>query len=116
MARASNDMSQLSDMVSPAFDVVFLRPSYGHYYFGDYYGANYPHRILPVVFVPFQPLGLRSVLRAHAGIIETTASGITACKPISPTGATTKRLGHRAPGRPSEHSWRGETIPTSRVS
>ena len=88
---------------------LFLRPSYGHYYFGDYYGANYASAGSPRGFrsIPAAPATIRSTLTS-AGIIATTASGIAAWKRTSPTGATMKRRGRRAPGRPSETAARSD--------
>ena len=58
-----------STVINPAVFVshLFLRPSYGHYYFGDYYASNYSNAgLLSVVCVPVQPFGLRSVLCSRA--------------------------------------------------
>ena len=58
-----------STVINPGVFVshLFLRPGYGHYYFGDYYGSNYTEcRVFPMVLVPLQPPRLRSDLRQPA--------------------------------------------------
>ena len=58
-----------STVINPGVFVshLFLRPRYGHYYFGDYYGSNYSQAgLFTLVFVPIQPPRLRSDLRQPA--------------------------------------------------
>ena len=48
-------------------DHLFLRPRYDHYYFGDYYAANYrERRVLPWFSFQYRPSRLRSDLCAPA--------------------------------------------------
>ena len=73
-----------STVINPGVFVshLFLRPGYGHYYFGDYYGSNYAEcRVFPVVLVPLQPPRLRSDLCQPAlAASAATAIGSNAAK------------------------------------
>ncbi len=88
-------------------DHLFLRPRYHHYYFGDYYAANYSkagsmHRFRSN---PADMATTRSIL-INAGRIARTGSGSTAWKRHTSIAAITKPRGRRALGPPRETSAR----------
>ena len=109
-----------STVINPGVFVnhLFLRPGYGHYYFGDYYGSNYANaRVFPLVLVPLQPPRLRSDLRQPA--LAASAGprvGATRRKPTSGTYVTMRTPGRRATGRRKQHSPRREKHPTEGIS
>ena len=86
---------------------LFLRPQYQHYYFGDYYAANYQAAgFYPCIrTTPAVSATIRFTLTT-AGSIGRTADGSSAKRPTSRTAAITRMCGRRAPGRPRENSTR----------
>ena len=80
---------------------LFLRPQYQHYYFGDYYAANYRSAgFYPVVFDQHRAFRLRSDLRSRA--LAASAGqrmGTAASRRTSKTAAITRISDRRALGR-----------------
>ena len=85
---------------------LFLRPRYQHYYFGDYYAANYRDAgFYPSYLVQLRPSRLRSDLRSPA--LAASAGprlGAPRRRRTSRTAAITRTPDRRARGRPREHS------------
>ena len=83
---------------------LFLRPQYQHYYFGDYYAANYRSAgFYPWFSYQLRAFRLRSDLRSPA--LAASAGprmGTTRNRRTSKTAAITRICDRRAPGRPRE--------------
>jgi hypothetical protein len=78
---------------------LFLRPSYGHYYFGDYYGLNYLTKATtpPIPMAPVTAVLIRFTA-IIAGKTVMTSTGTGSVANISNIAATTKPLVRHALG------------------